>query len=248
MDQHQEGAPDWHAAGPGGRPPEALVAYRRGHVMFMAVRVQVSLGVLVPRSHTELWGQAVLRFLAAEQVGRRPDEPVRLIDMCCGSGNLACALAVAIPPAVVWASDLTDQCVALTRQNVEALGLRDRVRVFQGDLFAPLAGESLEGLADAVVCNPPYIPNHLLAARDDLRHEPREAFAGGPYGVSLITRVLREAPAFLRPGGRLFLEVGPRDDRHALGLFARFGCYDDVAVIRDHDGVVIAVHGRKAAR
>jgi release factor glutamine methyltransferase len=214
----------------------------------MGVVLRITPGVLVPRSETERLGRAVAGFLQVVCRERPPEEPVRVIDVCCGSGNLTCALAAGLPSALVWATDLTDQCVTLTRRNVEELHLRDRVRVFQGDLFSPLAGQGLEGLVDAVVCNPPYLPDHVLAARPDLRHEPREAFAGGPYGVSIIMRVLREALPFLRPGGRLFIEVGPREEHHAIGLFKRFTGYDEIGVIPGETGKVVAAHGRKSPR
>jgi release factor glutamine methyltransferase len=228
-------------------PPEVAAAYRAGRTTFMGVSLRVAPGVLVPRAETELLGKAVLDYVASTRSARPAGEPVRIIDLCCGSGNLACALASAIPDARAWAADLTDQCVELTRQNVRELNLQDRVKVFQGDLFAPLAGEALEGVTDVLVCNPPYIPTAMLATRHDLRHEPREAFDGGPYGLSVLMRVLREAPRYLRPGGGLFLEVGPREESQAHDLFQRAKSYDQIVVVRDRAGEVRCVHGRLKA-
>ncbi len=221
-------------------PDEVRTAYQSGRTTFLGVPLRVAPGVLVPRRETELLGRAVQEYAAALPHG----EPVRIIDLCCGSGNLACALAATIPSALAWACDLTDPCVELTRQNVRELGLEDRVRVLQGDLFAPLAGMGLEGVTDVLVCNPPYIPTAMLAARDDLRSEPREAFDGGPYGLSVLMRVLREAPRYLRPGGGLFLEVGPREESQARDMLQRARHYDDIVVIRDQAGTVRCVHGR----
>ncbi|HEU4537952.1 MAG TPA: HemK/PrmC family methyltransferase, partial [Polyangiaceae bacterium] len=172
---------------------------------------------------TELLARAAAESAAA--AGPAP----RAIDMCTGSGNLAVALALACPGASVWASDLTEGCVAVARRNVERFGLGGRVRVLQGDLFAPLAGLGLEGSIDLIVCNPPYISSGRLG-RDRaelLRHEPREAFDGGPYGLTIHQRVVREAPAFLRPGGWLLFEFGAGQERQLERLFAR-GPYQDV--------------------
>jgi release factor glutamine methyltransferase len=237
-------APSPAAARPEDDPSsESLAAYQRGRHAFMGLDLHVAPGVLVPRAETELLGRAALRSLEAARA-ERPADPVRVIDVCCGSGNLACALAAALPSALVWATDLTGPCVELTRQNVREHNLEGRVRVLQGDLFAPLAGEGLEGRVDAVVCNPPYIPTRMLADRSDLRHEPREAFDGGPFGLSVLLRVLQEAPRFLRSGGRLFLELGPREERHALQMLERVRLYDDVELVRTATGVVHAVHAR----
>jgi release factor glutamine methyltransferase len=229
---------------PDDMPEEVAAAYRAGRTTFMGVTLRVAPGVLVPRPETELLGRAVLDYIGTVRSNRPAQEPVRIIDLCCGSGNLACGLAAAVPSAQAWAADLTDQCVELTRRNVQELGLQDRVRVFQGDLFAPLASEGLEGVTDVIVCNPPYIPTAMLATRDDLRHEPREAFDGGPYGLSVLMRVLREAPRYLRPGGGLFLEVGPREESQARDLLQRARNYENVEVIRDASGTVRCVHGR----
>jgi release factor glutamine methyltransferase len=211
----------------------------------MGVEVLAAPGVLAPRAETELLGRTAVRFLQAFAAARPPREPVRVIDMCCGCGNLACAIAAAVPSALVWACDLTDQCVELTRRNVQALGLQDRVQVFQGDLFTPLTGEGLAGVVDAVVCNPPYISTGRLAARADLRDEPREAFDGGPYGVSVHLRVVRGAGPVLRPGGRLFFEIGLGQDRQVRTLFERARAYDDVELVCNEAGAVRVIHGRK---
>src|SRR6185436_16092999 len=124
----------------------ALRAYQAGRVTFMGVEILTAPGALVPRPETEILG----RTAAASLAGR--SGALHIVDMCCGSGNLACALAAALPSARVWASDLTDGCVALARKNAARLRLHERVTVLQGDLFASLAGEGLEGSVDLVVC------------------------------------------------------------------------------------------------
>ncbi|QDU24193.1 N5-glutamine methyltransferase family protein [Urbifossiella limnaea] len=224
---------------------EVSAAYGRGRATFMGLDLLVAPGVLVPRPETELLARAAIDFLNTVLAGRPAGEAVRVVDVCCGSGNLACAIAAAVPAADVWATDLTDPCVDLTRRNVRELGLGGRVRVFQGDLYAPLVGEWLDGRVDAVLCNPPYIPTKLLDDRADLRHEPREAFDGGPFGLSVVMRALQEAPRLLRPGGRLFVEVGPREERHAVQLVERSRAYTDLVLLCTAGGTVHALHARR---
>ena len=148
---------------------------------------------------------------------------LRVIDMCCGAGNLACAIAVHAPGVRVWASDLTDGCVSWTKRNVEQLGLGERVEVYQGDLFASLADKGLEGTVDIVVCNPPYISSGRLAGdrAELLENEPREAFDGGPYGLNIHQRVMADAPRFLKPGGWLLMEFGLGQHRQVKILLER---------------------------
>ena len=191
----------------------------------------------MPRPETELVGYEVARLLG--ELGGAPF----VIDMCCGAGNLACAIASKVPKATVWASDLTDGCVELARRNVERLGLGGRVRVFQGDLFEPMRAEVPMGKVDFIVCNPPYISTGKLETerRSLLDNEPREAFDGGPYGLSIHQRVIREATELLRPGGQLAFEFGLGQERQMKALFDRARVYSDVRFLKNAAGAPRAV-------
>ena len=192
---------------------------------FMDLELLVERGVLVPRDETELLGNTALGLL---------HDGSRVIDMCCGSGNLACALASRRPDVRLWASDLTEACVALARRNVAHTGVSDRVTVVQGNLFSGL--KDLEGTIDLIVCNPPYISQAKLAGERAalLESEPREAFDGGPYGLSIHQRVVREALPFLKPGASL--------------LFDRTRAYEDIRLVANAAGEVRVVAARKINR
>jgi release factor glutamine methyltransferase len=215
-------------------------AYRRGVTRFLGVELLAAPGALVPRAETEIVGSAALARLGVA-------DGARVIDMCCGSGNLACAIAVERPASRVWASDLTDGAVELARRNAAHVGVAERVTVVQGDLFAPLGGLGLEGTIDVVVCNPPYISTGRLEKdrASLLEREPREAFDGGPYGLSIHQRVVRDALAFLRPGGWLLFEIGLGQERQVKVLFERTRAYDDVELASDGEGQPRAAMARK---
>jgi len=226
------------------RAAGAPLAYVIGREYFMGVELLVDDGALVPREETELLGNEAidaLRSLGATQS--------KVIDMCCGSGNLACAIAHHLPSVRVWASDLTDGCIAVTRRNVSHVGVSDRVTVTQGDLFAGLAGLGLEDTVDVIVCNPPYISQGKLATdrAELLEHEPREAFDGGPYGLSIQQRVVKDALPFLRPGGILLFEIGLGQERQVKMLFDRAKAYEDIRLVPNAAGEVRVVSGRMRA-
>lgn len=234
LDEEAGGSAGW-ALPAGDRDPAAQLAV--GHQCFLGVDLLVGKDVLVPREETELLGQeilALLRTLSLEE----PTRELRMIDMGCGSGNLACAAALGVPMVRVWASDTSDACALLTRANVARLGLEDRVVVTQGDLFAPLAGSGLEGTMDLVVMNPPYIPSHVLEASlaGLLLHEPRAAFDGGPYGITILTRLLQEAPVFLNPGGHLLFEFGLGQAGLVRALVERNRRYSAIRFVGDAQG------------
>jgi release factor glutamine methyltransferase len=204
-----------------------------GHELFIAP------GALVPRKETEL-----LATVAIAELSQRGGA-LRVIDMCCGAGNLACAVAAALPTVQIWAADLTEGAVLVARKNVERLGLQDRVTVWQGDLFTPLELLGLESSIDAVMCNPPYISSARLATRDDLVHEPREAFDGGPYGISIHQRVVSAALPLLRQGGTLLFEFGVGQERQVNLILERSKSYESIRLFPNEQGQPRVISAKK---
>jgi release factor glutamine methyltransferase len=190
---------------------------------FLGVTLAVRPGVLAPRGETELVGRAA--------IDRRP---ALAVDLCCGAGNLACALAVHLPQAEIHAADLTPEACALAEDNARALGVEGRVTVHRGDLFSALP-EGLLGKVEVLVCNPPYISSGRLAGDRAalLRFEPRTAFDAGPYGLAIHQRVLQGAPRWLRSGGWIIMEMGVGQKRQIEALAGRVSGYDDVQFLTD---------------
>jgi release factor glutamine methyltransferase len=199
---------------------------------FMGVMLEHAPGVLAPRQETELLGRSALAIL------RDRDPDVVVIDMCCGSGNLALAIATELPSAHVWCADLTDDAVALAQSNAARLRLQDRVIVRQGDLFGAFDADALEAAADMIVCNPPYISSARLEGESAylVEAEPREAFDGGPYGIAIHQRLIRDAARFLKPDGWLLFEFGEGQDRQVAALAARAKFYGPVTFARNEAG------------
>lgn len=190
---------------------------------FMGVEIELGPDVLVPRDETELLGKNAVSIL-----GRFESTSI-VVDMCCGSGNLAVAIASHCVNARIWAADLTDSTVALARSNVLRHSLAGRVAVRQGDLFAAIEADGLKGAVDMVVCNPPYISSSRLENESAhlLNSEPREAFDGGPYGISILQRMIRETADYLKPDGWLLFEFGEGQDRQVAPLLARTKAYGE---------------------
>lgn len=216
------------------QPDGTPTAYLTGQETFLGIDLVVAPGALVPRRETEILGRAAIEVLA-ERFGDAP----RVADVCCGVGNLGCAIASHVPGARVWSSDLTDSCVALARRNVDQLGLGDRVAVHQGDLLGAFDGLGLDGTIDVVVANPPYISSARLSEGDRqslVAHEPLEAFDGGPYGLTIHQRLIKEAPRVLNDRGVLLFEFGLGQQRQVELLFRRARAYDNVRFVSDDEG------------
>ena len=209
---------------------EAQQAFQAGRTRFLGLDLAVQPGVLVPRRETELLARTAIDRLAGVPAPR-------VVDLCCGAGNLACAIASHLPAATVWAADLSAEAVALTRSNALALGLSSRVIAHAGDLLAPLADlVARAGPLHAIVCNPPYISTGRLAERTDLLDEPREAFDGGPYGLTIHQRVMREGLPLLGPSGLMLFEFGVGQGRQLELLFNRLRAFRSVELVADEAG------------
>ena len=200
---------------------------------FMDLDFVVAPNVLKPRQETELLARRALSLLS----DMAAEAPV-VVDMCCGSGNLATALAVHMPTSRVWAADLSADATASALENVGRHHVGARVAVRRGDLFDALAPDALQGRVDMIVCNPPYISSGKLdgASAELLEDEPREAFDGGPFGLSIHQRVIREALAYLKPDGLFLCEFGEGQARQIGMLFARAKAYGTVEFVTDDQG------------
>ena len=174
---------------------------------FLGLEFLAGPDALIPRKETEILGRAALAKIGCMAKKRGP---LLVLDVCCGSGNLAIAYAHYEPQARVYASDLSPEAVQLARRNVAFTGVAERVDVRIGDLLEPFESAEFTGRCDFLSCNPPYISAAKVKEMhpEISRHEPEAAFNGGAYGVSILMKLLKNAPRFLRPGGWLGFEVG----------------------------------------
>ncbi|MEM6314128.1 MAG: peptide chain release factor N(5)-glutamine methyltransferase, partial [Planctomycetota bacterium] len=200
------------------------IQYLVGSTSFFGLEFAVTKGVLIPRPDTEVLVEEALQHL------RAAEEP-RVLDLCTGSGCVAIALASRLPKVRVTAVDIAEKAVELARRNVETHALGERVEVYAGDMFAPVAGQ----MFDAIVANPPYIARDQLAGLDrNVRdHEPMLALDGGPDGLDPHRAILASASDHLRPGGLLALEIAFDQEQSALALAEGFPSFTDRRIVRD---------------
>lgn len=224
------------------------LAHLTGRQSFMGLELMAGPGALIPRSETELLGHAALELLRrAGGAGSRP----LVIDVCTGSGNLALALAYHDPRCEVVGGDLSPEAVELARKNAECVGLSDRVRFVVADLFAfGDESASLRGAADLIVCNPPYISTRTVSQLPGEigDHEPRLAFDGGDFGISVLLKLMREAPDYLKPAAWLCFEVGVGQGESMARRLERSDAYAEVQRVRDNAGEVRTLLARRRAQ
>jgi ribosomal protein L3 glutamine methyltransferase len=158
--------------------------------------------VIVPRSYL---GELLAGDLFGDDALVDPERVTRVLDLCTGSGCLAILAALRFPDATVDAVDISKDALAVARINVDEHGLKDRVHLRRGDLFAPLG----DARYDLILTNPPYVDAAgMKGLPPECLHEPRLALAGGADGLKIVRRIIDQAPRHLTDTGGLMCEVG----------------------------------------
>lgn len=140
-----------------------------------------------------------------------PGKVESILDLCTGSGCLAIIAAHMFPDARIDAVDLSPDALAVARRNVADYGLENRVTLFEGDLFTPVAGRRY----DLILTNPPYVDAQgMETLPPEYRHEPAMALGSGAGadGLALVNRIVADAPAHLTPAGGILCEIGRGQD------------------------------------
>jgi release factor glutamine methyltransferase len=250
----RDGLPALDAAATG-RLHELLARKKSGVPLAHLTQRQTFLGLellagpdaLIPRRETEILGRAALAKLHCLAQVRGA---LTVIDVCTGSGNLALAYAHYEPAARVYASDLCQSAVDLSRRNLEHLGsqrsLRERVEFRQGDLLEPFDNAEFLGKCDFLSCNPPYISASKVKQMhpEISSFEPQAAFNGGVYGVSILMKLLKNAPRFLKPGSWLGFEVGLGQGALTARQLEKNPAFSVVETCADESGEIRAIFAK----
>jgi release factor glutamine methyltransferase len=205
-----------------GEPLQRLL----GTVEFCGLTFLCDKRALVPRPETE-----ELAELLMAQCGMLIAN-FRALDVGTGSGIIALSLAAKFPQAEIHAVDISEDALALARENAARLGLSEKVRFVKGNLL-----NAIEGELDVIVANLPYIPaqDRRSLAREVLR-DPEVALFAGEDGQELIRELIAQAPAKLRPGGLLALEIGIGQSE-SLATFLAQKNYHDIESKTDYSGI-----------
>ena len=198
--------------------------YIVGEAAFRHLELKVTADVLIPRPETEILVDVALdktRGFAAP----------RCLDLCCGSGAIALSLAHERPEAVLVATDISPQALAVAKDNGVRCGLEGRVEWLCGDFFAPVKNK----VFDLIVSNPPYICHaDIDSLEPEVRdYEPHLALDGGGDGLDCYRRIAAEAARFLSPGGYLLFEVGDNQAGDVADLLQQTGFYKELEVVAD---------------
>jgi release factor glutamine methyltransferase len=202
---------------------------------------------LIPRKETELLGKKALEL--SKDLARSKGK-ITIIDVCCGSGNLGIAIANYNPDCTVYATDISQEAVDLTKENINMLNLNEQMHARQGDLLSAFETNDFFEKVDLIICNPPYILSSKVQKMNSeiVSNEPVLAFDGGMLGIKIIQKLLAEAPRFLTPDGWLIFEVGAGQGNFIAQLCERSQSYQLIESFSDDSGIPRVIRAQKAKK
>lgn len=201
------------------------LGYLIGHVPFLDCQIWLDSHPLIPRTETEYWTEK-----AITELQQRPDTlpdlglgrtPIKVLDLCAGSGCIGVAVAKAVPETLVDFAEIEKNHLPTIEKNIASNNIAtNRTRVRQSNLFSAFADD----VYDMVLSNPPYINADLNRVDDSVvNFEPHLALFGGSGGTEIIEQLIKEAPAHLTPNGQLWIEHEPEQASVIIHLAEQSG-------------------------
>jgi len=213
-----------------------------GKQEFWGLDFKVTPNVLIPRPETELIIESALG------IAKHLHGPITMIDLCTGSGCIAVCLSHELASARVLATDASPGALVIARENAARHNVSDRITFLHGDLFAPLEMLDIREQIDIIVTNPPYIPSgDLSTLQPEVRDfEPEMALIAGPEGIEIATAIIRQAPAFLKQGGALIMEMGMGQANELSVVVNNTRAYSSIEIFKDLAGIERVIVAKKA--
>ena len=201
--------------------------YVLGHWSFRTLELHLTRDVLIPRPETEyVAGMAIAAAISAATHG-----PPTVVDLGTGSGAIALSVAAEVPSSRVWGTDVSEVALRVARANLAGMGRAGtRVTMCLGSWFDALPPE-LAGAIDVLVSNPPYVSRDAPLPDDVRDHEPHLALFADDDGFECVHTVLSNAPAWLRPGGIVVVEMGETQTQRAVALTRSVGLVEVETIV-----------------
>ena len=211
-----------------------------GRQSFYGLDFYVNENVLIPRADTECLVDLVLEdYAELAKTEKGNSLPLRILDLCTGSGCIGISVAKHLPYQELLLVDLSEKALAVAKKNAEK-HLGGNVRLLQSDLLT----EVHEKRFSLLLSNPPYIVSRVIPGleREVSEYEPKMALDGGEDGLIFYRRIAKEAKKVLLPGARLYLEIGYDQGESVKDIFQKEG-YEAVEVFPDLSGNPRVVRG-----
>lgn len=216
------------------REPTAMIL---GEWDFMGLTFRLNKSTLIPEQDTEVLVETALEELKRRGLG---EAPLRILDLCTGSGCILLSLLHELRNVGGLGTDLSEEALEAARENAVRLGLQERAAFRQGDLWEPVGDERF----DLIVSNPPYVPTEVIPTLEpEVRcGEPYAALDGGEDGLVFYRRIMREAAGHLKPSGIIIVESG-FDEAPQIAALMQEQKLRGIRTVKDYGGLDRVVLG-----
>ena len=216
------------------REPTAMIL---GEWDFMGLTFRLNKSTLIPEQDTEVLVETALEELKRRGLG---EAPLRILDLCTGSGCILLSLLHELRNAGGLGTDLSEEALEAARENAVRLGLQERAAFRQGDLWEPVGDERF----DLIVSNPPYVPTEVIPTLEpEVRcGEPYAALDGGEDGLVFYRRIMREVAGHLKPSGIIIVESG-FDEAPQIAALMQEQKLRGIRTVKDYGGLDRVVLG-----
>lgn len=216
------------------REPTAMIL---GEWDFMGLTFRLNKSTLIPEQDTEVLVETALEELKRRGLG---EAPLRILDLCTGSGCILLSLLHELRNAGGLGTDLSEEALEAARENAVRLGLQERAAFRQGDLWEPVGDERF----DLIVSNPPYVPTDVIPTLEpEVRcGEPYAALDGGEDGLVFYRRIMKEAAGHLKPSGIIIVESG-FDEAAQIAALMQDQKLRGIRTVKDYGGLDRVVLG-----
>lgn len=216
------------------REPTAMIL---GEWDFMGLTFRLNKSTLIPEQDTEVLVETALEELKRRGLG---EAPLRILDLCTGSGCILLSLLHELENSGGLGTDLSEEALEAARENAVRLGLQERAAFRQGDLWEPVGDERF----DLIVSNPPYVPTEVIPTLEpEVRcGEPYAALDGGEDGLVFYRRIMREAAGHLKPSGIIIVESG-FDEAPQIAALMQEQKLRGIRTVKDYGGLDRVVLG-----
>ena len=216
------------------REPTAMIL---GEWDFMGLTFRLNKSTLIPEQDTEVLVETALEELKRRGLG---EAPLRILDLCTGSGCILLSLLHELRNAGGLGTDLSEEALEAARENAVRLGLQERAAFRQGDLWEPVGDERF----DLIVSNPPYVPTEVIPTLEpEVRcGEPYAALDGGEDGLVFYRRIMEEAAGHLKPSGIIIVESG-FDEAAQIAALMQEQKLRGIRTVKDYGGLDRVVLG-----
>ena len=206
-------------------------AYILRHCEFYGIDLYLDCHTFIPRPETELLVEQAVEL--AHRISRQ-GQAITIADIGTGCGAIAVCLALALPQAEIYATDISAPALHVAEMNCRRHAVSRQVKLLQGNLLEPLSQP-----VDMIVANLPYIKDSEIKdmSPEIVNFEPMSALAGGLDGLGIIQRILGQMPGKLNYGGCFLLEIGHGQGRGVTALIKSYFLRASIEFISDLSGI-----------